>query len=312
MKGVILAAGKGTRLYPATRFTPKPLLPIANRPTIQYAFDRLREIGVEEVCLVVGENEEAMRAVLGDGLDYSLSLSYVRQPEPKGLAHAVSFAKDFIGDDDFILYLGDAIYSEPLAALRERFEESKCANLNLVMEVDDPRRFGVANVESGRIVKLVEKPAQPESNLAMAGVYFFNSAIWDAIESLSPSGRGEYEITDAIQTLIDRGETVLPGLYSGAWFDTGTLSSFLACTAYLVEGGVTVGSNAIVSAPLGPSSCIGDNAFVRCERIVNSTVLPGAKITSTGRIENCILGGEIEVEGDMQNIVAFGSESVSY
>jgi glucose-1-phosphate thymidylyltransferase len=312
MKGVILAAGKGTRLYPATTHIPKPLLPIANRPTIHYAFDRLREIDVTEICVVVGENEEAMRRALGTGEDQSVRLTFVRQSEPKGLAHAISFAKDFVGGDESIVYLGDAIYSEPLSELRTQFSNASCANLNLVKEVDDPRRFGVANVEGGKIVKLVEKPAEPESNLAMAGVYFFRSPIWDVLPDLQPSARSEYEITDAIQLLIDRGETVLPGLYEGDWFDTGTLDSFLECTRYLIGGGVLVGASALVNCPLGASTCIGEGSLVECGGISDSTILPGSKVQVSGRIEHCILGGNINLQGDLKNCVAFDGELIEY
>ncbi|OWU65457.1 MAG: glucose-1-phosphate thymidylyltransferase, partial [Armatimonadetes bacterium Cent15-Ar3] len=223
MKGLILAAGKGSRLYPITHLIPKPLLPLANRVTMEYAFDRMKEMGITEIGIVVGENEAAMREGLGDGSKFGVKLSFVRQPEPKGLAHAVSFAEEFVAGDSFVLYLGDAIYDRSLAEFKDKFESSGCANLNLVMAVEDPSRFGVANVEGGRIVKLVEKPKNPESNLAMAGLYFFGPKIWSIFPTLQPSARGEYEITDAIQTLIDQGETVLAGEFKGTWFDTGTL-----------------------------------------------------------------------------------------
>lgn len=140
LKGVILAAGKGTRLYPITRHIAKPLLPIANRPTLHYAFDRLKELGITEICVVVGEMGPAMKEELGDGSDYGISLSYVTQTEPKGLAHAVGFAKEFVAGEPFVLYLGDAIYSEGFQSFARRFEESGCANLNIVKPVEDPTR----------------------------------------------------------------------------------------------------------------------------------------------------------------------------
>src|SRR5688572_15395536 len=204
LKGVILAAGKGTRLYPVTHHIAKPLLPLANRPTLHYAFDRLKEMGITGICIVVGENEDQMRAALGDGSQFGISLAYVRQTEPKGLAHAVGSAREFVGDASFVLYLGDAMYSEGFEDYARRFIESECANLNIVKPVPDPSRFGVANVDGERIVKLVEKPKVPESNLAMAGMYFFGPQIWDVLPTLPPSLRGEYEITDAIQVLVDR------------------------------------------------------------------------------------------------------------
>ncbi|MFN8140055.1 MAG: sugar phosphate nucleotidyltransferase [Fimbriimonadales bacterium] len=303
MKGVILAAGKGTRLYPITKRIPKPLLPIANRPTIEYAFDKLRELSVEDVCIIVGENEPQMRESLGDGSRYGLRLSYAKQPEPKGLAHAVSFARDQIQDSPFILYLGDAIYGDSLVSLRDRFLESECANLNMVKQVDDPRRFGVANVEGERIVRLVEKPQHPESNLAMAGVYFFRKQIWDTFETLQPSARGEYEITDAIQMLVDRGETVLAGEYEGSWFDTGTLDSFLECSSYLTQRKPLFGSNLLLSCEVEENVSIGQDSVVNCKQIADTTVMPGSRISVTGTIRHCILAGDIEHVGSLENVV---------
>ncbi|MBA3724987.1 MAG: NTP transferase domain-containing protein [Armatimonadetes bacterium] len=306
MKGVILAAGKGSRLYPVTHHIPKPLLPLANRATLEYAFDRLVEIGVKDICLVVGENAEAMRSALGDGRGVGVRLSYALQDEPNGLAHAMACARDFVEGDEFVMYLGDAIYSEPLTDAAQRFSESGCANLDLVMPVEDPSRFGVANVDGGRIVKLVEKPVTPESNLAMAGVYFFRAPIWDMLAELKPSVRGEYEITDAIQMLIERGYEVLPCVYQGSWFDTGTLDSFLACSSLLLNGGTLIGSGASVVADVGSSVCIGEGAIVDCAEIEDSVILPGASVHCQGRIVHSILGGGVESFGDLQNEIAYG------
>ncbi len=301
MKGVILAAGKGTRLYPITRHIAKPLLPIANRPTLHYAFDRLQEMGIDDICLVVGENEGQMRDALGDGSGLGVRLSYVKQTEPKGLAHAVGFAKEFVGDDSFCLYLGDAMYYESLAPFAERFVASGCANLNLVKWVDDPTRFGVANLDGERIVKLVEKPKEPESNYAMAGLYFFGPQIWSVLPDLQPSARGEYEITDAIQTLIDQGETVLAGVYEGVWFDTGTLDSFLETTSHLIGKEKLVADNAHVLGAVGHSVVIGEGAHVSCGVIEDSVVLPGAHIRVGGHIRRCILAGRVESEGNLED-----------
>lgn len=301
MKGVILAAGKGTRLYPITRHIAKPLLPIANRPTLHYAFDRLQEMGISEICLVVGENEGQMRDALGDGSALGVRLSYVNQSEPKGLAHAVGYAKDFVGDDSFCLYLGDAMYSESLTSYAEKFLASGCANLNLVKWVDDPSRFGVANLDGDRIAKLVEKPTVPESNYAMAGLYFFGPQIWKVLPDLQPSGRGEYEITDAIQTLINQGETVLAGIYDGAWFDTGTLDSFLETTSHLIGKEKLVADDVHVIGAVGHSVVIGQGAHVSCGVIEDSVVLPGARVRVGGHIRRCILAGRVEADGDLED-----------
>lgn len=307
MKGVILAAGKGTRLYPVTFHIPKPILPLANRPTIEYAFDRLKEMGIEDICIVVGEMELQMRAALGDGSAYDVRLSYVRQTDPRGLAHAVGFARDFVGHSPFVLYLGDAIYGSDFREYARRFQDSGCANLNIVKPVDDPSRFGVANLDGDRIVKLVEKPKEPESNMAMAGMYFFGPEIWKVLPDLKPSARGEYEITDAIQMLIDRGETVLAGVYTGTWFDTGTLDSFLETSRFLTGGKAKVGK-AQASGKIGEAAVIGDGAELDCQSITDSVILPGARVTTKGNIRHAIIGGNISSDGDIHDVILFGEE----
>ncbi len=308
MKGVILAAGKGSRLFPVTKHIPKPLLPLANRPTLEFAFDRLKEIGVRDICVVVGESEAQMREALGDGSAYGVHLTFVRQTEPRGLAHAVGFCREFVGADSFVLYLGDAMYSEGFGAFAKRFTESGCANLNIVKAVDDPSRFGVANVDGERIVKLVEKPAVPESNLAMAGLYFFGPQIWEVLPTLAPSARGEYEITDAIQCLVDRGDLVLAGVYTGDWFDTGTLDSFLETSALWVKGGPLIGPGADVQAQVGANVVIGGGARVRATSVEDCVVLPGADVEVEGAIRHSVLGGVVRSHGDLVGALVFGRD----
>ena len=306
MKGVILAAGKGSRLFPLTHRIAKPLLPLANRPTLHYAFDKLREIDITDVCIVVGENEAQMREALRDGSELGMQLSYARQLEPKGLAHAVSFAKDYVDGDDFALLLGDSIFESSFVPLRKRFDEAKPANLNLVMQVEDPRRFGVANLDGERILKLVEKPEVPESNFAMAGVYFFDKTIWSVLPNLKPSARGEFEITDAIQLLIDEGHTVMASELKGAWFDTGTLDSFLECNGWLIENGVKIGNGAIVQGAVGANVVVGDGALVTCSSISDTVVLPKARVECNGNISHSIIAGTISTENDIINLILDG------
>ena len=304
-----MAAGKGSRLYPVTHIIAKPLLPLANKPTLAYAFERLKEIDVYEIGLVVGDNEQSMREVLKDGSDFGVSLTYIRQPEPKGLAHAVSFAKDFIGDSNFVLYLGDAIYGSGFVELKNQFLDSGCSNLNLVKEVQDPSRFGVANVNGDKIVKLVEKPKVPESNLAMAGLYFFRSEIWNVLPKLQPSSRGEFEITDTIQLLIDEGNLVLAGRYEHEWFDTGTLDSFLETSSFLVNGSQVIGSDVVVEGHVGDHVVIGEGAFVRCNSISDSVILPGARVVSNGDIIHSIIGGNVESNRTIEAAILHGDWS---
>jgi glucose-1-phosphate thymidylyltransferase len=182
----------------------------------------------------------------------------------------------------------------------------------LVKAVEDPSRFGVANTEGERIVKLVEKPPVPESNLAMQGVYFFDSMIWDVLPDLQPSRRGEYEITDAIQLLIDRGGDVRAGVYEGAWFDTGTLDSFLETSAFLMESGVQIGNGASVVGEVGASVGVGGGSVVDCASIEDSVVLPGSRVRCSGRIRHAILCGEVEAGGDLDSVVCYESEQIRY
>lgn len=307
MKGVILAAGKGTRLYPITRIIAKPLLPMANVPTLHYAFDKLRELDITDICIVVGPTNEAqMKEALGDGSQFGISLSYVLQDDPKGLAHAVGFAKDFVAGDSFVLFLGDSIYSEGFTQHATRFKESGAANLNIVKPVEDPRRFGVANVDGDRITKLVEKPAEPESNLAMAGLYFFGPELWDVLPDLQPSGRGEYEITDAIQMLIDRNHLVLAGVYDGVWFDTGTLDSYIETTDFLLKGGVLIDETATLEGEVGRNVAIGAGATVKCRFITDSVILPGAVVSVDGDIKGSFLAGPITESASIEDKILHG------
>lgn len=312
MKGVILAAGKGSRLFPVTHHIPKPLLPLANKVTLSYAFDKLGEIGIKEIAVVVGQNEAQMREGLGDGSAFGIDLSYVVQPEPKGLAHAVGFAKDFVGGESFVLYLGDAIYGDPLAPFAEQFHSSGCANLNVVKWVEDPSRFGVANMEGDRILRLVEKPKVPESNMAMAGLYFFGPKLWEVLPDLQPSARGEYEITDAIQLLIDRGNMVLGRAHPGPWFDTGTLDSFLDTSRHLTGEKLTEGSGAKIKGATIGHVVLGDNSIVMCDSIENSVVLPGAVVSVHGTIKDCILGGDVVRKDSISREVAWSEEAINY
>lgn len=287
-------------------------MPIAERPTLHYVFDRLKEIDASDVCLVVGENRQQMEAALGTGESLGVNLSYVTQDQPKGLAHALQCAEDFVNREDFVMYLGDGIYGSSLAPFAARFKESGCNNLNLVKAVDDPSRFGVANTEGERIIKLVEKPAVPESNLAMQGVYFFDSMIWDVLPDLTPSARGEYEITDAIQLLIDRSGDVRAGIYEGAWFDTGTLDSYLETSSYLTSGGVQIADGATVLGNVGGAVSIGAGSSVECRSIRDSAILPGSTIRCTGKIAHSILMGDVAHDGDLVRVVAYNNEQIQY
>jgi glucose-1-phosphate thymidylyltransferase len=300
MKAVILAAGKGSRLYPLTYHIPKPLLPLANRPTMHYAFDRLKEIGADDICIVVGENESYMRKELGDGSQFGIKLSYVRQPEAKGLAHAVGYAKDFVNGEPFVLYLGDAIYDLPFHEHVKRFLESDAACLTIVMPVEDPRPYGIVTLdEQGHVKQLIEKPKEIISDLCLIGMYYFRSPLWEILPELQPSARGEYEITDAMQLLVNHGYTVLPGVFRGTWYDTGTLNSFLETSHFLSEGKKVIEGE--VSGKIGERVVVGPGASVSCRFIEDAVIMPGAKVVASGEITHSLVGGRVTRDGDIVN-----------
>lgn len=298
-KGLILAAGTGSRLRPATNRIPKPLLPIANKPTIHYTIEMMREAGVDDICVVTGHLAELLEDALGDGSQLGVRLSYVRQDEPKGLAHAVGCAADFVSRDPFLLMLGDTMYDMSLAPLVQGFE-SDC--LSLVAPVTDPSRYGIAVMNGAHIVQLEEKPKEPKSNLAMAGVYLFGPALWDVLPDLRPSARGELEITDAIQMLVDRTGGVHGEVFEGWWHDTGTLDLFLESNRYwMTRAGVSsalLGEGAsLPGARAEEFSAVGDFAEVRNGTLLDSIVLPGVRLDLNGGVlRSSLVGSDATLE----------------
>ncbi|MEO0563533.1 MAG: sugar phosphate nucleotidyltransferase, partial [Chloroflexota bacterium] len=227
MKAIILAAGKGTRLRPVTLTTPKPLVPVANRALIAYALDMLKAGGMSDVGIVVNSMESPLVERIGDGGWLGVNVSYIVQEEQLGLAHAVKLSRDFVGDEAFAMFLGDNIFQDKMGDMMRNFEASDYEAALALGEVPDPERFGVAIVEDGRISQLLEKPNPAPSNLAIAGVYMFRASIFEAIDKITPSGRGELEITDAIQELIKSEKSVQPYITEGWWIDAGKPHSII-------------------------------------------------------------------------------------
>ena len=225
MKGLILAAGRGSRLRPLTDNISKPLLPLANRPLISYPLQQLIDAGITEIGIVANhDNVAELRAALSG---WPARLSYIIQPEPLGLAHAVGCARDFIGDSEFVLLFADNIFLQPLASGLEQWQLQRPSALIHTIELEDPRAFGVTVLDGQRVVDLQEKPTQPRSNLGVVGIDIFTPGIFDAIDSIAPSARGEYEITDAMMELVRRGEPVLAVPLVGPWYDTGTFGDLI-------------------------------------------------------------------------------------
>lgn len=296
MKGLILSGGAGTRLRPITHTSAKQLVPVANKPILFYGIEDMAAAGITEVGIIVGDTRDEIMAAVGDGSDFGVEVTYIAQEEPLGLAHCVLIARDFLGDDDFVMYLGDNLlrqgvseFVEPFHADRRRTDQPElgseaapAAAQILLAKVPDPERFGVAEIGSdGSIVRLVEKPEVPPSDLALVGVYLFDATIHEAVASIEPSARGELEITDAIQWLIDHGHRVRHEIVDGWWIDTGKLDP-------LLEG------NRLVLATLDPAvDGFVDDASVLLGRVV---IQPGARIVNSVVRGPAIIGCDTVVE----------------
>ncbi len=313
MKGLILAAGHGTRLRPLTYARPKPVIRVAGKPIIAYAVENLLAAGVREIGVVVSPKTQPDVAAALNGHPEA-RFTFVVQKDPQGLAHAVRVARDWLGDDDFVMYLGDNLFEKGVGALVERFLRERPSAAIALVPVEDPRQFGVAVVEDGRIVRLVEKPKDPPSNLAVAGVYAFTPEIHAVIEELTPSARGEYEITDAIQGLLDRGRRVLGIPVEGWWKDTGRPGDLLeanrlllASLARRVEGEVEesellgpvvveAGARVVGSRILGPA-LIAQGATIEGAYVGPYTAVGPGALVKDAEVENSILEDRARLEG---------------
>ncbi|NRQ32532.1 glucose-1-phosphate thymidylyltransferase [Nonomuraea sp. NN258] len=335
MKALVLAGGSGTRLRPITHTSAKQLVPVANKPVLFYGLEAIAETGIREVGLVVGDTQAEIESAVGDGSAFGLRVTYLRQEAPLGLAHAVLIARDFLGDEDFVMYLGDNFIVGGITDLVDTFARTRPAAQILLTKVGDPRQFGVAELDlEGRVVGLEEKPARPKSDLALVGVYLFSPAVHAAVAELRPSWRGELEITDAIQWLIEADLQVESTLISGYWKDTGNVTDMLEVNRLVLEsleprvdglvddsselvGRVVVEPGAVVERSrvvgpvivgagtrvqdsyVGPFTSVGADCVVAGSEIEYSIVLPRASITGVGRIESSLIGHDVEVTASL-------------
>jgi glucose-1-phosphate thymidylyltransferase len=331
VKALVLAGGAGTRLRPITHTSAKQLVPVANKPVLFYGLEAIRDAGITDVGLVVGDTAPAIQAAVGDGSAFGLAATYIRQQAPLGLAHAVLVSGDFLGGDDFVMYLGDNFIVGGITAVVAEFRADRPDAQIMLTRVADPREFGVAELDAaGRVIGLEEKPQRPKSNLALVGVYIFGPSVHEAVRSLKPSWRGELEITEAIQWLIDHGGTVRSSVISGYWKDTGNVADMLEVNRMVLEtaesrcdgtvdpgceiiGRVVIDTDAQVSASrivgpaiigprstvtgsyVGPFTSVAEDCTIDDSEIEYSIVLPRASIRGVRRIEASLIGHEVEV-----------------
>ena len=287
MKALVLSGGAGTRLRPFSYSMPKQLIPIANRPVLAHVMDNLRALGITEIGIIVGERAHEIHAALGDGSELGVRITYIQQDAPRGLAHCVAIAREFLGDDDFVMYLGDNMLPGGIAAAAEDFARRRPAAQVLVHQVADPRAFGVAEVDAqGRVTALVEKPREPRSDLALIGVYFFTAAVHRAVDAIGPSRRGELEITDALQWLVEHGQDVRAHVHSGYWKDTGRVEDVLECNREVLDAlKPYLGGEVDAESELIGPVVVEDGARVVRSRIVGPAIIGGGSL-----IEDSLIG----------------------
>lgn len=289
MKGLILSGGKGTRLYPLTYTRAKQLIPVANKPVLVRVIEAIRDAGVGEIGMVVGHTAPEIQDALGDGSRWGVSLSYIRQDSPDGLAHAVKISRDFLADDPFVMFLGDNVIQGGISQLIRDFADNDWNSQIVLKEVENPSAYGVAQLRpDGSIERLIEKPEMPPSNLALVGIYMFDRHVFDAVEAIKPSARGEYEITDAIQWLIDHGHTVFPHIHRGWWIDTGKPTDMLEANSHVLE---EIVPGVASSAAIDERSTVDSRVSVQeGARIINSILRGPTVIGQDTLIENSYIG----------------------
>jgi len=334
LKGLILSGGKGTRLRPITHTSAKQLVPVANKPVLFYGIEAMAAAGIRDVGIVIApETGDEIREAVGDGERFGVAVTYIEQDEPLGLAHAALTAEPFLGDSPFVMYLGDNLLQGGIEELVAAFREHEPDALILLTPVADPENYGVAELRDGAVVRLVEKPPEPTTDLALVGVYMFTPAIHDAARAISPSARGELEITDAIQHLLDSGLRVEPHVVEGWWKDTGRLDDMLEANRLIldnveprmdgelvdsrVDGRVVVEAGArlersnvrgpamigagtrLVDAYVGPYTSIGEGCTIENAEVEHSILLAGSSVHNlAGRMESSLLGRNVAIARD--------------
>jgi glucose-1-phosphate thymidylyltransferase len=331
LKGLILSGGRGTRLRPITYTSAKQLVPVANKPVLFFGIEAMADAGIEEIGIIIApETGDEIREVTGDGSQFGVRITYILQDEPAGLAHAVLTAEPFLGDSPFVMYLGDNLLQGGMTDLVHAFQTNEPDALILLTPVPDPENYGVAELTDGRVTRLVEKPPEPRTDLALCGVYMFTAGIHDAARAIEPSGRGELEITDAIQHLVDTGQRVEPHVVRGWWKDTGRLDDMLEANRLIldtitprvdgemvdstthgrviieqgarleratVRGPAIIGADARLSdCYIGPYTAVGSGCVIERAEVEHSILLEGSSVRGLdGRMESSLLGRNVAI-----------------
>jgi len=324
MKAIVLHGGHGTRLRPLTHTGPKQLLPIANKPMSQYCIESIKETGINEIAIIVGgTGSSKVREYYGSGEKFGVSFTYIEQDRPKGIAHAIRLCKEFVNNEKFLVFLGDNIVQRSIADFTSNFKKSEFDATILLCEVDNPSRFGIAAIENNKITKILEKPKDPPSNLAVTGIYFLTPIIFDVIDNLKPSGRNELEITDALDILLEKNHNISFEMIADYWKDTGTPEDILNAnrqvlehicnqTCIVDESSITlsnsnwitpsiIGKNCKIdkSARIGPNASIGDNTIISSDVVIeNSIIMSDCKIDGGLNIKDSIISANCHLHGN--------------
>jgi len=342
MKGIILHGGHGTRLRPLTHTGPKQLLPIANKPMSQYCLEAIYETGITDIAIIIGGvGSDKVREYYGNGEKFGVNISYIKQDEPRGIAHAIRLCKEFVNNEKFLVFLGDNIIQKSIIEFVENFDSSDYDATVLLCEVDNPSRFGIADIGNNKIVKITEKPKNPTSNLAVTGIYLLTPRIFEIIDNLKPSWRNELEITDALDNLLKQNNNISFEKITDYWKDTGTpediihangeiikktleqskknknehligIDSIVESNVEIIEP-VVIGKNCHIStgSSIGPNVSVGDNTSISVSSIENSIIMQNCKINSDTKIKNSIIASnsEIKDESGMKKIFLLGEGS---
>ncbi len=286
MKALVLSGGRGTRLRPITHTGAKQLIPIANKPILFYGLEAIADAGIKDVGIIVGETKEEIKRAVGTGKKWEFKITYIEQEAPLGLAHAVKISQNYLKDEPFVMYLGDNLIKEGITSLVREFKRKKPNALILLSRVKEPQRFGVAELEKGKIVRLTEKPKKPKSDLALVGIYMFDRNIFEAVNNIKPSFRKEYEITDAIQYLIDKKYKVCSHIIQGWWKDTGKVEDVLEANRLILESMRTKMEGKVD----GDSQITGRVIVEKGAKIINSVIRGPAIIGKKSKIINSYIG----------------------